>query len=241
MKRFKLANGGTIASCKQPLQNKDFDRIEINDIAANQARYTYFSISIINPSSHLIRKTFNRELRLVVTPVPRNFSITGHPYKGMFTNFIIIEPLHTGYNEIELDSDDMYYWIRDNLNPRSQFDEYWGNQRSSEGAWLRIDGRPWLPGSRTGHYTGFRNHLDKLIFRQADNYDYENNSLRGACYNGQVYGNLLDPETERYIPMKDQVTIRIMKGKSLKQGGIKHIRRMIKIEEIDVYTTYENL
>ena len=72
MLRFKLANGGTIASCKQPLQNKDFDRIEISDNYdewhdRHGSFYNYggppygeieVNVKLSNPSTHTIRKSY---------------------------------------------------------------------------------------------------------------------------------------------------------------------------------------
>lgn len=70
--KFKLANGNTIASTKQPIQWKDFDRIEVAD---NYRSYwlpihgTFdeggkpndgdikFTIKLYNPSTHMIRKS----------------------------------------------------------------------------------------------------------------------------------------------------------------------------------------
>ena len=71
--RFKLANGGVIASTKQPIQWRDFDRIEVSD---NYAKYlathgTFekvghppvdgeisITVNFYNPSTHTIRKSY---------------------------------------------------------------------------------------------------------------------------------------------------------------------------------------
>ena len=71
--RFKLANGGVIASTKQPVQWRDFDRIEVSD---NYAEYlsthgTFekvghppvdgeisITVNFYNPSTHTIRKSY---------------------------------------------------------------------------------------------------------------------------------------------------------------------------------------
>lgn len=70
--RFRLANGNVVASTKQPLQNKDFDRIEISDdyeewyddngtfddyggVPNNQIT---FNVKLYNPSTHTIRKSY---------------------------------------------------------------------------------------------------------------------------------------------------------------------------------------
>lgn len=64
--RFKLANGNVIASTKQPVQWKDFDRIEIEDDydgTALEDNMLYdgdveFTVRVYNPSTHTIRKSW---------------------------------------------------------------------------------------------------------------------------------------------------------------------------------------
>lgn len=68
--RFKLANGGVVASMKQPLQDKDFDKITISNnyedwYEENGTFVEYggvipnltFTVQYSNPSTHLIRKS----------------------------------------------------------------------------------------------------------------------------------------------------------------------------------------
>ena len=70
--KFKLANGNVVASTKQPVQWKDFDRIEVTDDYESSWLPEYgtfdeggrpdngdleFTVKLYNPSTHMIRKS----------------------------------------------------------------------------------------------------------------------------------------------------------------------------------------
>lgn len=117
MKRFKLANGGTIASCKQPLQNKDFDRIEISVITSYKGiDFNDFDVFLFNPSTHMMRKQHSGELYISVSPCRGNIDLSkygnGIQYKAscgrailrhIDTNYFRInQTLHPGRNYLDM-------------------------------------------------------------------------------------------------------------------------------------------
>lgn len=79
--RWKLASGGVVASTKQPLQNKDFDRVVITDNSSSYGTFEdsgipdvnneddiEFTVTLYNPSSHMIRKSHNGNIEFMFGP-----------------------------------------------------------------------------------------------------------------------------------------------------------------------------
>ena len=95
--KFKLANGNVVASCKQPLLKKDFDRLEITGYDYDGTRLedlsgesgsgyipshttnwelgVEFEVDVINPSSRMIQRSYasnNRKPKIlcIITWIP---------------------------------------------------------------------------------------------------------------------------------------------------------------------------
>lgn len=76
--RWKLASGGVVASTKQPLQNKDFDRVVITDNSSSYGTFEdsgipnnrdiKFTVTLYNPSSRMIRKSHNGNIEFMFGP-----------------------------------------------------------------------------------------------------------------------------------------------------------------------------
>ena len=92
--RWKLANGNVVASSKQPVQWKDFDRIEISDNYENYLDENgpleesglpatgdiELEVILYNPSTHTIRKSYHKPgVQIHAGPV-RRFGTTGGRY-----------------------------------------------------------------------------------------------------------------------------------------------------------------
>ena len=125
--RWKLASGGVVATTKQPLQNKDFDRIEIVDSSydddflfdfeynksreTNQYLHLSFTVNIINPSSrikqrsHIKRINPDKEHR-PITMITINNNSSGKQKEnlgicGEKSGFDVAE-LHSGVNSFSV-------------------------------------------------------------------------------------------------------------------------------------------
>jgi len=108
--KFKLANGGVIASTKQPLQNKNFDRIEISDDYDGTALEdqglgdgdVQFTVTLYNPSTRMIRKSYNRPFGISIGVETLGNTgggyTTKHPYMG--ENFPQIALTNLNYGSI---------------------------------------------------------------------------------------------------------------------------------------------
>ena len=97
--RWKLANGGVIASSKQPLQHKDFDKLVVDYIECDEYGLTDQSIRLLNPSTNVIRKCHNGELYVSITPVSRAGGQAF--YRQLPVNYYkIVAELENGWNDL---------------------------------------------------------------------------------------------------------------------------------------------
>ena len=144
MLRFKLANGGTIASCKQPLQNKDFDRIEISDNYDewydNNGTFDdhggppdgdiIFNVKLYNPSTHTIRKSWckNYDSRPIIQFGTCTYGDLGtsHGRKQAYGSNIVLSELEVGDTlDINFRPDTLFTTCRSHIvNPFS--DNWYG-------------------------------------------------------------------------------------------------------------------
>lgn len=111
--RWKLANGGVIASTKQPVKHRDFDRLVVNSISGNETDITDVSIMLYNPSTHTRRKCHSNELYISITPSSRYIGQVAlihlpHNY------YLVSGDLQTGMNDISNQFDYSDNW-RDGL------------------------------------------------------------------------------------------------------------------------------
>ena len=110
--RFRLANGNVVASTKQPLK-KDFDVLIIDYVMCDETSLVDASISLLNPSSHLLRLAHSGRLSMTITPEQRFNS--RHKYKGLNTNYYRIDELNPGWNYLDSYIDFGQEFVRDNV------------------------------------------------------------------------------------------------------------------------------
>ena len=214
--RFKLANGGIIASSKQPLQKRDFDRIECEECEANQRAYTSIIVSIVNPSTHTLRKAHNGQLYLMITPVSRNNKL--RPFKGKMTNNILLGDMHTGMNTFSFEQNDMDGWQRDNVKINQVFKHRY-----------KRDGNPWEPDSHQPK--DWKTKISGLAVGEGDSF----NGAHGCVYDGKLmYG--CGPNGE-VTCVKDRIIVSVWRGND--NFCAKHFRLMFVSQEFDVYLTFE--
>lgn len=107
--RWKLACGGVVGTTKQPVRNREFDKLVVEYISINTLDITGCSIKLYNPSTHTIRKCHNREIYISITPVSRYcgqayFVHLPHNYYKLETD------LHYGLNNISDSFDASDFW-----------------------------------------------------------------------------------------------------------------------------------
>lgn len=111
--KFKLANGNVVASCKQPVRFKDFDRLVVDYIEGDTTSITDCSIKLYNPTTHTMRKCHNGEVYISITPESRyigQVSLLHLPH-----NYFQLEgELNHGLNDISQSFDSSDIW-RDGL------------------------------------------------------------------------------------------------------------------------------
>ncbi len=89
--RWKLANGNVVASSKQPIRFRDFDRLVVDYIECDTTGITDQAITLFNPTTHTIRKCHNGEVYISITPRSR--------YIGQ------AQLLHLPYNYYKIESE----------------------------------------------------------------------------------------------------------------------------------------
>ena len=121
--RWKLANGGVVASTKQPIKWRDFDRIVITDDSASwifedegvpYGGDIVFTIRLYNPSTHTIKKSFHSRNTLALYFETIAFGNDGSRFVSVDDKEDLNGKIQSSIRLCNLDYGDVFTW---NITP----------------------------------------------------------------------------------------------------------------------------